>query len=170
MKKLILSALILILASLSLNAQDNITVSLIQDVKLALYENEHDLQPFTANPTLKVRLNGKQFKSGYMTLGSFVEYADLSKKYKGYFIRYGVEGGYSFNNLGLFEIRALIGVGVINREFITKGVGTYHFGSEVAINITNWLNVVSDFYMIRRSDLNNKELQPTVKLGIEIKL
>jgi len=171
MKKLILIAL---LCTFTLSAQENLTVSIGQDVKLALYENDHDLKPFTTNPTLKVRLNGMQQELGYLTIGSFVEYADLSKNYRGYFVRYGVEGGYSFNQFELFripfEIRTLIGFGIINREFEVKGAGTYHFGSEIALNVFKWLNVTTDMYFLKRSDLENQKLQPTVKLGLEFKI
>lgn len=171
MKKLFIIAF---LCFTTLNAQENLTISISQDVKLALYEKEHDLKPFTANPSLKIRLNGSQQESGFLTIGSFLEYADLSKNYRGAFWRYGVEGGYSFNDLYLFgvtyEIRPLVGFGIINREFVIKGVGTYHFGAELVININSWLNIITDGYYLKRSDLDNSELQPQFKLGLEFKV
>lgn len=171
MKKIILIAL---LCTFTLSAQENLTVSIGQDVKLALYENDHDLQPFTANPTIKARLNGKQFTSGFMTLGAYFEYADLSKKYRGYYVRYGVEGGYTFNKLRLlnvnFELTPYIGLGIVNREFIVKGNGTYHFGTEIALKLFKWLNLYSDLFMVKRSDLDSNELQPAFKLGLQFKV
>lgn len=166
---------VLLLVTTCMLGQNNLTVSVAQDVALAFWENDNGIEPFTTDVNIKVRVNGYQRDTGYFTLGGHYEYANLSDDWYGDFYRYGFEGGYTFNNLNLFnlfsyEITPIIGIGGIDRaKAENNGCWTMNVGTEFTVPISSWLNIYGDTYIQWRGDLPDEEFQPQAKLGFQYK-
>ncbi len=171
-KVLIVSMLLLLTTTFTV-AQENLSISIAQDVNLAFFEDDNGISPWTTDITIRARLNGYQKDIGYLTYGVHFEYADLADEWYGDYYRYGFEVGYTFNNFEVFDIpfnvTPVIAIGGIDRQNKRNaGCFTYNFGTEVAIPITDWLNGYSSVGYQWRGDLPDSELQSYGNVGMEL--
>jgi len=116
MKKLII--IIALMFAAATQAQDTFSVSVVQDVKLAFTEDNHGNIPYTMD--LVIKLEKQWF---YIVFYSQAELADL---YGGFYQRYAIGVGYSFNTL----LENLTLTGSYNYGLIRRFEQTF-FGSEV---------------------------------------
>lgn len=158
MKKLII---LLTLISINLHAQDGISFSVLQDVKLGLgLDKTHG----NTTPTLDVLINmnweGKQYEYYYFAIQTQFEKANL---YGDNFYRYGVNGIWNFNKLIVpkLKIGFGVGLGIIHREN-NSGFGSYSGTLELSYPIAKNLAVIIKNEWVRRSDL------PTPKTGYNL--
>ena len=110
MKKLLI---VMLLFTFTLNAQERITVSIGQDVKMAFKGATETNDKPVLNSFTYVKWECAQDKNGYFGLMFGHEYAELSPRY----IRYSVDVGYTFNRLFVdnVEMGLYVGLGSINR-------------------------------------------------------
>jgi hypothetical protein len=183
MRKFILTLLILSY-SLTSSAQGtqgdprgSISFGLFQDVALALWEDDNGIEPFTLDFRVEVMLQGNQQDVGFMVLGVTYEYADLADFH---FIRYGVQGGYTFNQLSLFglfdiEVTPMVGAGIIHRDptpWISLEASidfTYRVTDWFAINVKPTMMQRGDLTIFndKSANLNPFDWKPNVYAGVK---
>jgi hypothetical protein len=167
MKKIFLISIMLF--GLNINAQERLSFSVLQDVKLGLGLDKKHLND---KPTLDLIANftmeGKQFEWYYFSIQMQYEHAFL---YSGYFSRYSINGIWNFNRLFIdkLEIGAGIGLGMINRHQ-NEGNGSYSGTIEISYPITKRLFIVNKNEWVRRTDLQTPKLGYNSSLGIKFKI
>ncbi len=94
-------------------AQDTWAISVTQDLRLAFTDDDHGNTAPTLDVLAKIEYQTKQFKSGYVFFYPQAEFADLSG---GYYKRYGLGFGYTFNTFSdLIDLSPSFNCGFINR-------------------------------------------------------
>tara|TARA_R110002049_G_scaffold4063_2_gene29296 strand:- start:7195 stop:7728 length:534 start_codon:yes stop_codon:yes gene_type:complete len=164
-----ISSLILFMLSVyKCNAQDGISFSVLQDVKLGLGMDKKHMNP---NPTLDIIVNmnweGKQYDYYYFTVQTQYERANL---HDGYFSRYSVHGIWNLNTLILPKLKLGFGVGIgmIHRPN-TGGLGSYSGTLDVSYPIAKKLSVIAKNEWVRRPDLITPKLGYNLALGLNYK-
>ena len=152
MKKLKL--FILFLCSITY-AQEGITVSFSQDLKLATVgDKERGYYPFTTNITTKLLF---QDEFG-LSAGITYEYSDLKKSYNRVFMYFG-------QGFNVFNMNLLItgGYGMIIRE----GLSTisYDFDAILNIPLANRFYLNLNTQLLRRSDLEKPDFRISGFIG-----
>lgn len=159
--------LFILLFSLSLNAQDGISVGMFQDIKLGLgMDKEHSNDKPTLDLLLNVSLEGKQMTYYYFSVVPFFEMANL---HGGDYKRYGVNLVWNFNRLiveGL-EIGVGAGIGVIHRP---ESYASYSFTADLSLPILKTVSVALKNEFVRRSELKTPKTGYNLSLGIKVKL
>lgn len=137
-----------------------IGLSLVQDAKLALIEDDHGNKPFTSDFTLKAMFQGFEGKYGSLAVGGKFRYTDLVDKgyvnyATGYLWRYGVEVQYSFHmGTDRWAFTPLIGFGMMKRA-TTRPQGSWEFGAELSYRVNNWLGFVAEGVEMERRELKD---------------
>jgi len=159
--------LIIFLICTSLNAQvferpaieENITVIITQDVKLATMKDDHGNTPFTADIRVTALLKGFQTHYGNLEIRLGYEYADLQPiKY----IRYSGGVGYSFNHMILpntdykYHLAPFVNYGVITREGNGTTLGAFEIGFDLKFPLTKHFKIVSTMQWTDRNDINKR--------------
>lgn len=146
MKKLLI---IIAIFTLNIQAQNTISFSVLQDIKLGLgMDEEHGNIGFTPDVILNVNLEGKQFEWYYFSMQVQYEHAELSS---GYFKRYSVHGIWNLNQLIIpkMEVGLGVGLGMINRKE-AEGIGSYSGTIDISYPITKKLHVILKNEYVRR--------------------
>ena len=139
---------IVLLFTYTLNAQESITLSVAQDVKMAFKGvSKIDSDP-ALNMLFQVRLEARQDKLGFFSLVLGHEYAELTPVYK----RNSVDIGYTFNRLFIdnIELGAYVGLGNINR--FSENLPSFGFGGDINYVIGD-LKLGFFLQCVQRSDL-----------------
>lgn len=143
--------LLILLISLTINAQDRVSISVFQDVKFLIQGDEkREIKKGTINILSRINMQGKQQRYGYMVISMEGEYADLRYKY----YRYSASIGYTFNKF-IKNIEANIsgGWGWINRGM------TYHSGAisgALMYKLTSWVKIGVLGQLTDRTDIGVK--------------
>lgn len=146
MKKILI---IIAIFTLNIQAQNTISFSVLQDIKLGLgMDEEHGNIGFTPDVILNVNLEGKQFEWYYFSMQVQYEHAELSS---GYFKRYSVHGIWNLNQLIIpkMEVGLGVGLGMINRKE-AEGIGSYSGTIDISYPITKKLHVILKNEYVRR--------------------
>lgn len=158
--------LILLLATLTTQAQNKISYSILQDTKLAFgLDTEHKNNTPTLDAIFNINLEGKQFKYYYFSTQIQYEHANL---YQNYYSRYGVNLIWVFNQLIIPKLKIGAGAGLhmINRA--TKpGNGSYSATLEINYPILKRLSIISKNEWVRRSDLITPKLGYNLSFGLK---
>ncbi len=146
------------------NAQEKLSFSLLQDVKLAtIGDTKRGYKAFTTNLLARIKMQGKQQKLGYMIVYPEFEYADLKSTY----YRYSANLGYVFNNLiNNIELESSFSYGFINHNGTTRSVGAW-FGTNYIISKA--LKINAGYQIVDRSDIDKIRYSGFVGLEILIK-
>lgn len=169
-----ITAIIIFFCSKTLHSQDRVSFSLHQDSRLFLIGDNHGNSRGTLNLLARIKLQGKQRKTGYFTLIPSYEQANLQNRYK----RYSIDIGYTFNRINLknlnftknIEVSLSVGYGKINHF----SQNTYDWSSigEIAYKFNNWLKFGIINQLTERTDLFYKykknEIRFSSFFGIEI--
>ena len=131
-KYIIVGTLIVIGGMCLSHCQDNVSISIYQDAKLAFVGDDKGNDAFTPNILTRVNFNCKQDKNGYGFVFPEFEYAALQG---GEYFRYSLNGGYTFNQI-IPKIEASLtgGIGMIHRNNVSglslgcSGVLSYKLG------------------------------------------
>lgn len=168
-KTLILSVLILILASLALTAQERLSIELYQDARLAV-AGGNGYKAGTIDVLARFTMQGKQDKLGYFTVSPTFEYAEIDGIYK----RYSLGVGYSFNKwLRNSETQITLDYGWIDRfgktSFSASATGAYKY------LLSERIKLVALLQLTDRKDLKlfydkTNTLKLSGFIGIEIDL
>lgn len=155
----------------SCNAQSRVSFSIMQDLKFAtIGDAKRGYDAFTPNIVARFKMQGNQFKHGYLIVFPEFEYAAI----EGNYYRYSANVGYSFNNL-LFQYwtyTPAIGWGMIDRY----GKSFFSFGAslEISYSISNTFNIVALNQLTERKDLlwlwGDNKIGYSFFVGLEIKL
>lgn len=166
MKKTILTLLLLIACSLA-HSQGGVSLSAHQDARLLFAGDDKGNAAGTLDLLFRLKMQGNQFKHGYIVVFPEVEIADLSITYR----RYSANVGYTFNRLVLnnFEASATAGYGWIDRD----GMTTFSFGATAELAYKFGSARASIIWqLIERSDLGmiygKTEARASVLFGIEV--
>ena len=175
MKKTILIieiVVVLLLNVMSIFAQENVTINISQDVRLALVGDDRGNQPFTPNLSFRSEWQGKQQKLGYMIVSPEFEYADLQG---GIYRRYSANIGYTFNTwVKNIDFTSTLGYGLIDYN---GGFTSFGSNLQISLKIVNGLKLFIDTEIIDRKDLtiySNKTLGERIRIsgkaGVKINL
>lgn len=147
-------------------AQDNVSISVFQDVKFALKGDEaRGYKAGTLDLLFRFKMQGEQNKYGYFVVAPEYEYADLDGIYR----RYSVNVGYTLNQLILdnFEVTPMLNYGWIDR-----GVSTWSYGAylELMYKLSDRFKIGFVNQLTHRTDLPNRKLGYSLFGGLEISL
>ena len=168
MKKIIL--LLAIVLTIKNYGQNEIKLSIYQDLKLAVKKDGKGNEPFTLDLLTKLKLTGNQDKNGYLHVAPMFEYAEI----KGIYKRYAVDIGYSFNQLGVdgLEITPSINYGI--QERYSKNFLVFGGDIEASYKIIEGISVSALAQFVERKDLlwlyGKKPIRFSGFLGLTIKI
>lgn len=164
MKKLII--LVTTLITINLQAQDQISFSVLQDAKLLVNGDNRGNSPGATDLIFNMNWEGKQFDYYYFSIQTQYEHANLRG---GYFRRYSVHGIWTLNSLLLpkLEIGFGAGLGMIHRN--SQGMGSYSGTIDLSYPITKKLYASLKNEWVRRSDLNTPQLRYNLAIGLKYK-
>jgi len=163
--KIIIAILLFTLNTVLCIGQERVSLSILQDVKLAtIGDKERNYDAFTLDMLVRLKMQGNQQKYGYLTIYPEFEYADLKQSY----IRYSANVGYTFNKLIVnnFDVALIGGIGMINRE--GESSSSLSLTGEIGYSLNDWLKLVIDAQLVQRSDI--EKYVTSGFLGIEIKI
>lgn len=114
-----ISLILFTLITLTTHAQEAVSLSIHQDSRLAFTGDDHGNPAGTINLMVRLKMQGCQFKHGYLVIFPEFEYGDLETAYK----RYSANIGYTFNQTGILgnrlELSGFGGFGWIVRSNAT---------------------------------------------------
>ena len=158
----------LLIGLVTTHAQNNISIGLYQDIKLATVGDDKGNNPFTLDAKLDIGLHGFQLKNYYFSIHTQFEYADLKG---GDFGSVMVIPNWTMNNLVLddLEISGGVLIGLIHRW--GQAYATYGLNSDISYMIAPNIKLSLLGQLIKRSDLldrwGTKGLSPSVYFGIK---
>lgn len=150
------------------SAQNGISVSVLNDIKLGLgLDKEHLNNSPTLDLIVKVNLEGKQYEYHYFAVQVLYERANL---HDGYFNRYGVNAIWNLHSLVIPKLKLGFGVGLhmIERP-CTGGIGTYSGTLEVSCPISKKWAITLNNEWLRRPDLITPKIGYNLALGLNYK-
>ena len=151
-------------------AQDNVSLSIYQDVRLLTIGDDIGNDAGTIDMVVRLKMQGNQDKHGYLIVYPEYEYAEIKNIYK----RYAVGVGYAFNRLVLdnFEITPSVNYGWIDRGGVNGFSVSGSLELAYEINDTFKLNLMSQ--ITERKDLkilyNDNAFRYSGFIGLEINL
>jgi len=160
--KSLLRILLLTLA-FNLNAQERISIGVLQDARLAVLGDDIGNEPFTPDFIVRLDMEGiGRFR--YMSLRTEWEYADLAG---GYYNRGGIMVGVNYIAKD-FVLSAHIGPNIIKRRYMKAegGVLAWSFNGELAYNITDRISVIASNQLLNRADVVNEPIRYSFFTGI----
>jgi len=162
--KSLLRILLLTLA-FNLNAQERISVGILQDAKLAVLGDNIGNEPFTPDFILRLDMEGiGRFK--YVSLRIEWEYADLAG---GYYNRMGGMVGVNYI-IKHFVLSAHIGPNIIKRRYMKTegGVLAWSFNGELSYNINDKISLIASNQLLNRADVINEPIRYSFFGGIKM--
>lgn len=140
--------LLLLLLCAQLGAQNGLSVSVLQDLRLATTGDGY-YQPGTIDINTSIRLEGKQGKVGYLIVVPEVEIAALDYGYT----RFSFGAGYAFNDWNIKNVHTSI---YATYGFIIRGgLSTQSFGlnGDIMYKLSDRFSIVALAQFQERSDL-----------------
>lgn len=110
MKTTLYTLVFALLIGWSTTAQENITINIAQDARLAFLGDGHGNNAFTPNFTIRMEFQGysNNAKTGYIFFAPEFEYADLARAYK----RYSFNIGATLTAIERIPLSASVGYGI----------------------------------------------------------
>ena len=167
--KNILVIVFMFLLTWASTAQEGISFSVLQDVKLGLgLDKEHNNDKPTLDIIALMNWEGKQQTHYYFAIQTLFEHAQLSS---GDLTRYGVNGVWNFNQLIVenLTVSPSLGIGVLRRPN-SGGLLTYSLGCETSLKVLKNVSIVLRNEWFKRPDLKNKKLGYNLAFGINYKI
>jgi hypothetical protein len=163
MKKLLL----ILLLSLGLNtySQERISVSVLQDARLAVLGDDIGNDAFTPNFIVRLDMEGLgRFK--YISLRTEWEYANLRG---GYYNRGSILVGKNWI-VKKFILSSHLGPSILQRRYMkaSGGVLAFVFNADVAYQLTNQVSLIASNQLINRADVVNKPIRYSFFGGIKL--
>lgn len=149
-------------------AQNGISASVLQDVKLGLaLDKEHNNGKSVMDLIVNLNFEGKQYEYYYFTMQLQYERANL---HGGYFNRYGINAIWNLNTLILPDLKLGFGAGIhmIERPN-TGGLGSYSGTLEASYPIAKKLRIILKNEWLRRPDLEIPKLGYNLSVGANYK-
>ena len=150
---------------LNLTAQERVSISVLQDARLAVLGDDIGNDPFTPDFIVRLGMEGiGRFK--YVSLRTEWEYANLAG---GYYNRGSILAGYNwiYDNL---VVSAHVGPGIIQRRYLKAGGGVlaFAFYADAAYAINDYLSVCVSNQLLNRADVVNEPIRYSFFAGIKI--
>lgn len=168
MKKYIIILLMFLMAYLA-KAQEGISFSVLQDVKLGLgMDKKHGNDSPTMDIIVNMNFEGKQFEWYYFSMQTQFEKANLSS---GDYYRYSVHSIWTLNKLIIPKLRIGLGcgLGVIHRP-LSGGLLSYSGTMDISYTIFKNTGLTIKNELVRRPDLPNKKIGYNLSFGLTFKL
>lgn len=142
-------------------AQNNISIGVYQDARLALLGDDKGNDAFTLDVKIDVSLQGYQFEWYYFEIRPQFEYANLQG---GKYISWLVSGGWVFNQLFIKNVEAGIypTIGIIQRK---QSFGTYGVSGDISYKIGRF-KISALYQWIKRGDIS-EGLKPNFYVGVK---
>ena len=153
------------LTCLNLTAQERVSISVLQDARLAVLGDDIGNDPFTSDFIIRLGMEGiGRFK--YVSLRTEWEYANLAG---GYYNRGSILGGYNWVHDNLV-MSAHIGPGIIQRRYMkaSGGVLAFAFYADAAYAINDYLSICASNQLLNRADVVNEPIRYSFFAGIKI--
>lgn len=146
MKKAIFTLLLLAVAFLCCG-QNGLSIGANQDFKLAVLGDDKGNSAFTLDLTLRLEMEGRQKKHGYMIVLAEYQYAELYSPYR----KYGAGIGWSFNTLiKNVEIIPAVSYNIIDHD---GGYRTFEGSGQIVYNFTKTVGVFLQSVITDRKEL-----------------
>ncbi|MCB0460349.1 MAG: hypothetical protein KDC74_10095 [Flavobacteriaceae bacterium] len=163
--------LICLLTALPSISQDRIGFAVYQDARLGIIgDKEHGYKAGTMDVLIRLKMQGKQQKYGYMTVFPEFEYAEIQGLYK----RWSINAGYAFNRLFVRNTEASISIGFGLMDRYSMGFLSMGANGELAYKITDGFKIAANFQLVQRKDLDymwgGNNIRLSGHVGIEIKI
>lgn len=164
--------LLFLLSSSSYYAQDFVSLSMHQDLKLLAFGDDIGNKAGTVDLLTSVKYQFSQKRYGYLFLKAEFEKAFINKNYT----RYGAGAGYTlnsyFSNDINFEVTPYFGLGVISRD--NANTFSYSGALEFGYKFSEIVKLSTILQFTDRTDLqrmyNDRVLRYSFFLGLEINL
>lgn len=151
MKKIIL----IIFLAIGVTANAQIELSIYQDAKLAVMEDDAGNSPFTADIVTMIRLyNGGNRSANWSKQIFFYPYFEFADLSDGRYIRYSMGLGYRFKLPLKINVSPSFDYGVINRWNASSF--SYNLGVDIGIKLTKKLSLSTFMSITERTDLKGK--------------
>jgi hypothetical protein len=177
MKKL---TLLLVFFTIYSFSQDNLTLGLTQDLRLATSKDEAGNKPFTPDLIINFDWEMAQFDSFYPSIKLQYEYANL---HGGTFTKYTFSGGLTWCEVSAFgydypnlEIGLFLGVGSLDRPTLPMlpSMGVYSVILEGSYEFFRGVRGVVKFELNNAPDLNylyeDNTTRKNISVGVEFSL
>jgi len=162
--KSLLRILLLILA-LNTCAQERVSVSVLQDARLAVLGDDIGNDAFTPDFIVRLDMEGiGRFK--YVSLRTEWEYANLAG---GYYNRGSILFGYNWI-VKKFVLSSHLGPGILERRYMkaSGGVLAFTFNADAVYNLTDRISLVASNQLINRADVVNEPIRYSFFGGIKL--
>ena len=148
---------------LNLTAQERVSISVLQDARLAVLGDDIGNDPFTPDFIVRLGMEGiGRFK--YVSLRTEWEYANLAG---GYYNRGSLLGGYNwiYDNL---IMSAHVGPGIIQRRYLkaSGGVLAFALNLDLYYGLNEQIGVVLSNQLLNRADVVNEPIRYSFFAGI----
>ena len=161
--------LLALLLSITVYAQQKVSLSVHQDVRLLITGDKIGNDHLTLNLLTRVKLQGKQDVIGYAVVAPSFEIANIEENYK----RYSVDLGYTFNEWSRkLESSIYVGFGFIDRW--GKNYFSFNSNAELSYKLNDNIKVSALAQFTERKDLKYRYNDTVVRMsgfiGIELNL
>lgn len=158
-------------------AQEEVSLSFYQDAKLMMFDDDHNNKAGTLNLIVRLKIQRKQDKYGYLVFIPEFERANIQEAYE----RYSLNVGYTFNRVKVpyfraplydLEITPSFGIGVIDRfgnrtfNWACTLEASYRINDLIKVNLLNQFTHRTDLMDRYNSDI----VRYSFFVGIDIKL
>ena len=148
---------------LNLTAQERVSISVLQDARLAVLGDDIGNDPFTPDFIVRLGMEGiGRFK--YVSLRTEWEYANLAG---GYYNRGSILGGYNwiYDNL---IMSAHVGPGIIQRRYLkaSGGVLAFALNLDLYYGLGERFGIVLSNQFLNRADVVNEPIRYSFFVGI----
>jgi hypothetical protein len=162
--KSLLKTLLLILA-LNTYAQERVSISVLQDARLAVLGDDIGNDPFTPDFIVRLGMEGVgRFK--YVSLRTEWEYADLAG---GYYNRGSIFVGYNWL-IDKLVVSTHIGPGIIKRRYMkaSGGVLAFTFNADASYPLNDYISITIANQWTNRADVVNEPIRYSLFGGIKL--
>ena len=162
--KNLLKTLLLILA-LNTYAQERVSISVLQDARLAVLGDDIGNDAFTPDFIVRLDMEGiGRFK--YVSLRSEWEYANLAG---GYYNRGSILVGYNWI-VKKFVLSSHLGPSILKRRYMkaSGGVLAFTFNADATYPLTDRISLVASNQLLNRADVVNEPIRYSFFAGIKL--
>lgn len=162
--KNLLKILLLILA-LNTYAQERVSISVLQDARLAVLGDNIGNNAFTPDFIVRLDMEGMgRFK--YVSLRTEWEYADLAG---GYYNRGSILVGYNWL-IDKLVLSTHLGPGIIKRRYMkaSGGVLAFTFNADASYPINDYISIVIANQIVNRADVVSEPIRYSLFGGIKL--
>ena len=160
--RMVMKSALILLFSISLNAQEAIGFQVTQDNRLFVLGDDHGNSALTPDLQFKLVMQGNDTETGYLMVSPKFEYAQLAG---GDYTRFGFEVGYSFHT-GILkaDITPSIGYGYAYRW--NERYSNLEYSIEGKLPLVKNVSLIALLNANKRKELDNKKFGYNVGLGL----